>query len=567
MTAGLKPFIKERNVIRKDNTQDKLKFALFFPNHYQTAMGGLTVKYLYHLVNSREDCYCERVFLPFNPNCEPSSLEKGRSLAKFDILGVTTQFELDYMTLGWSLRKAGIPYSNMQRKKGKQPLIVAGGPCCTVNIFPLLDITDGYFFGDAEKSLSEFLNVLEGEKGNFFRKMDDLREIPGFWSPHFLDVKHEDESGFSFSALFINRSFDEIVPEKINLEIIDNLDETPYPTSQVIHELPKWHPYAPFCGESYLLEVGRGCPHNCRFCMIGHLFRPSRYRSISKLLELAEEGAKKTGVKRINLFGSNLSNHPSLTDLVWELVNSGYEISLATFRADKVEPEVVEAAVKGGQSSVTIAPEVGSNRLRRVINKQFSNEQVIEATRILYSHPEITTVKLFFLTGIPTEAAVDRVQMVNLIKKIRNQAGKDQLTRVNVNPLIPKWQTPFMAWVINWLPGNRESLKTNLLEIWEKCKKIEKVRPTFISFRKAMYQTWITHTRTSLIPLVETIPEGSYPVAQSYKAFASFKKNHDQELEAIWKQFSKKKEIIHPFSCGSLNDEFYTGAFKRLIKS
>ncbi|MFW9991251.1 MAG: radical SAM protein [Candidatus Odinarchaeota archaeon] len=567
MPVGEKPFFRERNVVKKTDVRDLLKFGLFFPNNYQTAMGGLTVKYLYHFINLRDDCYCERLFLPFNPNIEPSSMETGRKLSAFDILGVTTQFELDYMTLGWSLRKAGVPYSSIQRKNSDWPLVIAGGPCCTASTYPLLDIVDGYFFGDVENSLPGFLDLIDGKKENFFKRITDFHEISGFWSPHFLEISQKQEkSELPFSSLFDGHErFNEVVTDEIKVGIVNNLDEAPYPVSQVIPELPEWHPYAPFCGASFLLEIGRGCPHNCRFCMISHLFRPSRLRSLSKLLELAEEGIKRTGVKRVNLFGTNLSHHPRLEELCWEIVNQGYEISIATFRADKVKTGIVEALVKGGQTSVTIAPETGSDRLRKVINKKLTNEQVIEAASSLFSHPEINNVKLFFLTGLPTETEEDRDQLVELVKKVSEQAGEEQLTRVNVNPLIPKWQTPFMAWVKNWLPGNRESLEMQVVNLWNRCKRLEKVRPTFISFRKALYQTWLTQTRQSLISLYEAIPvQGPYHIAQSYKAFGPLKKSFDKELDSIWRQFSETKAVSHSFSCGPLKDDFYTRVIRQL---
>jgi radical SAM superfamily enzyme YgiQ (UPF0313 family) len=364
-------------------------------------MSGMTVAVLSEIVNSLPHWQLERFFVPWNPFAESTGIEHQLSLNLVDVIGFTTQFEVDYLALGWFLKRAKIPIDNLQRKKGKgkYPPLFLGGPCAFANPFPLLDIADGFFLGDAEISLPAFLRLLE-QKGmeQFWNDPNSFQEMPGFWSPHFLELKDKKK----YSDLFIDKNFEEVAGEWYSRAQFPDLNEVTYPLTQIVTELPSHHPYAPYKGQSFQLEIGRGCDHGCRFCMISKLLKRGRFRSLEKLLEILEEGVKQTGVDTVDVFGTNLSEFPKLTDLCWEIVNRGYNISLATLRPDRVTQDLLEALHEGGQESITIATETGTERLRKAVGKPMSDEKIYQAVELI-SEAKITTLKNFFLLGLRTE--------------------------------------------------------------------------------------------------------------------------------------------------------------------
>jgi radical SAM superfamily enzyme YgiQ (UPF0313 family) len=435
-------FIPEKNVRVKEHANT---FGFIFPSTYNIGMSGMTVAVLSEIVNSLPNWQLERFFVPWNPLVESTSIEHQLSLSQVDVIGFTTQFEVDYLALGWFRKRAKIPIDNLQRKKGKgkYPPLFFGGPCAFANPFPLLDIADGFFLGDAEMSLPAFLELLK-QKGmeRFWNDPSEFQEISGFWSPHFLELQYKKR----YSDLFIDKNFEEIAGEWYSRAQFLNLNEVSYPLTQIVTELPEHHPYAPYKGQSFQLEIGRGCDHGCRFCMISKLLKSGRFRSYEKLLEILEEGVKQTGVSTVDVFGTNLSEFPKLTDLCWEIVNRGYKISLTTLRPDRVTQELLEALHKGGQKSITIATETGTERLRTVIGKPMSDEKIYNAVEMI-SEAKIPTLKNFFLIGLPTEIDQDRKALVEMVAKEKNIFNKsglnDSLIKVDVNPFIPKWHTPF----------------------------------------------------------------------------------------------------------------------------
>jgi radical SAM superfamily enzyme YgiQ (UPF0313 family) len=559
-------FISERNVILKDQGKT---FGLIYPAKYDIGMGGMTAITLANLINSLPNWRLERVFLPWNPFIEPISMEHGFSLSQMDMLGFTSQFEPDYLVVGWMLKKAGIPLDNLTRKnhKGKYPPVFVGGPCAGANPFPLLDLVDGYFLGDAEHSLPHFLQMIE-EKGikEFWYNPSEFNEIKGFWTPHALESKEK-----PYSYLFHNKTFEEVAGSWYNrFEFVD-LDTSPYPLKQIYCTLPDYHPYAPVKGQTFQLEIGRGCSHGCRFCMIGSgMFSPARYRSLERLLEIVEEGITLTGVSEVDIFGPNLSDFPKLTDLCWELVNKGLELSMATLRPDKIHSDLIEAISKGKQTSLTLAPETGSDRLRYAVCKRITNEQILDATTLIFE-AGISTLKDFFLIGLPTETEEDQLAIIDLVKQqlqiANNSKIKSPLIRVDMNPMVPKWQTPLKNWVYHFLPENRVHLREALDKIYMELSKEDHFRPKQVSVNEFLAQTWITHLEEPINFYLESIPLESHIPTSKNGAFYLFnyQERLDPILKAVWYQFKKSGwQIEHRIRATNHSDKEFIRQYKLL---
>lgn len=561
-------FLKERNVSIGDTGNT---FGFIYPASYDIAMAGMTTITLANLVNSLPTWRFERVFLPWNPTLQPLSMEHDLSLLQMDILGFTSQFEPDYLVIGWILNKSELPLHNQVRRECGQsyPPLVVGGPCAGANPFPLLDLVDGFFLGDAERSLPKFLRMVD-EKGinEFWMHPEEFNTIQGFWTPHTLDTK-----GGKYSDLFIGKSFEEVAGDwKSKFDFVD-LDSSPYPLKQTISTLPQHHPYAPVKGETFQLEIGRGCSHSCRFCMIGSgMFNPARYRSLAKLLEIVEEGVALTKVSKVDIFGMNLSDFPHLADLCTALVNQGLKISIATLRPDKVTKEIIEAIHKGKQTSLTIAPEAGSERLRYALCKHISDEQILDATQIIFES-QITILKNFFLVGVPTETKEDRKAIINLVKKqvsIAKSLIKDPLIKVDANPMVPKWQTPLKDWVYHYLPENRDQFHEMLVKFKHQLSKISYIKAKDVFFDEFLAQTWMTHLELPVNSLFVRFPLKSHSPLSFYGGYqylTNFQNELDTTLERIWKTFKANNwKVIHRVKATKHTDEFFTKQYSSLFR-
>jgi len=561
-------FLKERNV---SIGEGRHSFGFLYPATYNIAMAGMTTVTLANLVNSVPNWRFERVVLPWNPSVEPRSMEHNLNLSQMEVLGFTSQFEPDYLVVGWMLNKAHIPLHNHARKDSEQlfPPLFVGGPCAGANPFPLLDFADGFFLGDAENSLPHILRLLD-QRGiaEFWKHPEEFNTIHGFWTPHALESK-----GKKYSELFRGKTFEEVAGNWYRQFEFVNLDKAPYPLKQTISTLPDHHPYAPVKGETFQLEIGRGCSHSCRFCMIGSgMFHPARYRSLDRLLELVEEGVKLTGVKRVDVFGMNLSDFSQLEDLCWELVNMDLEISLATLRPDKVSHEIIEAIHKGGQKNITIAPETGTEKLRYALCKHISDEQILNATQIIFE-VGIPKLKNFFLIGLPNETEQDRTNIVQLAKQqveIANRSGiESPLIKVDVNPLVPKWQTPLKNWVYYYLPENREEFHKTLIKIKSQLNNIDKIKAKSVHFDEFLAQTWLTHLTEPINILLSQFPLKSHAPLSLYGGYVyleHYEQRLDDMLDLIWTSFKVNDlKVKHRVHATTRSDDYFTHQYRDLM--
>ncbi|HUX99532.1 MAG TPA: radical SAM protein [Candidatus Deferrimicrobium sp.] len=410
------------NVVHKDFRKVELKIALCYPNLYPAAIACYAVQLLYGLFNSFENVQCERFF--YTPKTPPHSIESGQPLNKFDIVCFSLQFELDYMNLLEMLLNAGIPqYAN----KRQSPLIIIGGPCVLENPLPLCAFIDIAVLGDIEPIVDQLLSYLiEFKKGQ--KTLHDFLEIPGLFIPQL----YRDESISKLTA--------------------PKLDECYHPTAQIISDASSF-------GESFLLEVTRGCPRGCRFCLIGYQGLPTRFRSLPILKEIILEGITNSKVDKITLIGSSLSDYPHLTDLCEFIVDQGLKLSLPSIRIDVISDSLLEILKKVGVKTLTTAPEAGSNRLRSLIGKEISEDNIINGL-IKCANAKIENIKLYFLINLPKETSQDIDDLKKLLQRIIREAYRPYDLNLSINPFIPKPHTPFQ-----WAPPvsvsyNQQTIKT-----------------------------------------------------------------------------------------------------------
>ena len=388
------------------------KFALIYPNFYRVGMSNLGIHIIYELLNSRGDISCERFFLP-----EPKtlaemeksgekilSMETQTPLNKFSIIGFAISFEQDYFNVVKILRLAKINVRADERTKF-DPIIIAGGPCATFNPAPLSKIFDAFVIGEGEVILPPLMDILL-KYNNLPREklFEKISEVAGVYVPKF--------------------------PKKVSRQWLKNLDEFPAHSTIITDD-------AEF--NMYLIETARGCGRHCRFCMAGYCFRKPRNRSL-KILKSEIEDAVKFG-KKIGLMGPAISDYPQINELCKFILEKNLPMSVASFRADSVTPELVQALAKSGLKTLTIAPEVGSEKMRRVINKTITEENIFSAVKFGLE-AGIKNFKFYFMIGLPFEELSDVEEIAELIIRLKNFSSGGKFT-LSVNPFIPKPFTPF----------------------------------------------------------------------------------------------------------------------------
>ncbi len=374
----------------------RFRFALAYPNFYNVGMSNLGIHIIYQMLNSRRDTACERFFLP-----EILSVETATPLNKFQAVGFAVSFEPDYFNVVKMLRLAKINPCAAERTKF-DPLIIAGGPCATFNPEPLSLIFDAFIIGEGEMIMPPVMDVLTQ---NLPRQetLSALSKIPGVYVP--------------------------TMPKKVSRQWLKNLDEFPA-HSVIITDATEFN--------MYLIETARGCGHHCRFCMAGYCFRRPRNRSLEVLK--AEVDAAKPFNKKIGLMGAAISDYPQINELCKYILDAGLEMSVASFRADSVTPELVQALAKSGLKTLTVAPEVGSEKMRAVINKNLTEENIFAAVEMGIA-AGIKNFKLYFMIGLPFEELSDVAAIADLSARLKKLvAGKLTLS---VNPFVPKPFTPF----------------------------------------------------------------------------------------------------------------------------
>ena len=442
----------ESGAIRKDH-RGRIKIALVYPNTYAVGMSNLGFQSVYRLFNTIDHVVCERAFLPHKGSFQTMDLktiETGRSLKYFDIIAFSISFENDYPNLVSILDKAQIPLLS-EKRSDAHPLIMAGGVACFLNPEPIASFIDFFIIGEAEDVLPRFFEVYDptGDKKESLIHL--ARSVPGVYVPSFYEVSYDKEGHpKTFEPLISD------VPEKISRIYVKDLSGIST-TSTVIT------PDTSF-SNTFLIETGRGCPHGCRFCSAGYVYRPPRFRNLSQLSATLEEGMAVTN--RIGLVGAAITDLPDLKALCDRVKDQNIRVSFSSLRADKLSPEVISVLQKSKVKTATIAPDAGSERMRKVINKGISEANILEATRKLVS-AGIPNLKLYFMIGLPTETEEDIKAIVDLCLKIKQAFLETSRIKkrmgtitVSLNPLVPKPFTPFQWAAMDDLSNIKAKFKT-----------------------------------------------------------------------------------------------------------
>jgi len=440
----------EVNMVKKDPA-GKIRFAMAFPDVYELGMSHLGIQILYDMFNKREDVYCERVYSPWmdldqimrEKQIPLFALESQDPIKNFDFLGITLQYEMCYTNVLQLLDLAQIPLHACDRTE-EDPIVIGGGPC-TYNPEPIAEFFDLFYMGEGEVVYFELLDRYKENqaKGGSRREFLELAaEIPGIYVPAFYDVLYKEDG--TIERMVPNNPH---AKETVSKQLVIEMNDTYYPEQPVV-------PFIKATQDRVVLEIMRGCIRGCRFCQAGMVYRPVRERSLETLKALAYKMLKSTGHEEISLSSLSSSDHTQLEGLVNFLIDEfdgkGVNVSLPSLRIDAFSLDVMSKVQDIKKSSLTFAPEAGSQRLRNVINKGLTEEDILHGSSEAFKGGW-NRVKLYFMLGLPTETVEDMEGIALLAEKVAEEYykvpkeqrfGKVQVVS-STSFFVPKPFTPF----------------------------------------------------------------------------------------------------------------------------
>jgi radical SAM superfamily enzyme YgiQ (UPF0313 family) len=468
----------ERGTMRKKSFS--LGVALGFPNSYQVGMANLGYQTIYRFLNQMEGVLCERFFaklsdedLDFSTHPGLRTLESNLKLKSFDIIAFSVPFELDYINILKILRISNISLKSSQRSAG-DPLIIAGGVAITLNPETMAPFFDCVLIGEAEESLHDLVRTCVQSATQRISREEtllNLSRIKGVYVPQFYDIAYGPGG--------------EIKKRKAKEGVFKRIERRKADVCKIETFSPISSPHIHF-KNSLLVEVGRGCARGCLFCAAGYIYRPCRFHDKNSILTQVEK--HRGEVQHVGLVGSLLSDHPDLENICSDLYQRGIEIGASSFRVDKISSRLVKILVGSGLKTLTVAPEVGSEKMWKVIKKGISREDVLKSARIA-AEARIDNLKLYFIIGLPFEVPQDIDGIIDLVRQIHKIYVKssDSKTKcldstksgtrpkrkliLSVNPFIPKPHTPFQWCAMN----TKKELKSKMTSIEIRVKNLKGV--------------------------------------------------------------------------------------------
>jgi len=411
----------ELNCCYKDKEKVDIRFAFCFPDVYEVGMSHLGSRILYHVLNERSDTYCERAFAPW-PDMEKQmrennialyALESKDSLNEFNFLGFTLQYEMSYTNILNMLDMSGITIRASERGED-EPIVMAGGPCA-YNPEPLYDIVDFFELGEGEEIMNDVLDIYKNFKGKRKEFLREISKIRGVYVPSLYEVSYNEDN----TICEFKPKYDD-VPKSVKKRFVVNFDEVSFPEKMVV-------PYVEIVHDRVILETFRGCTNGCRFCQAGMIYRPVREKSTETLVETADKLLKSTGYREISLSSLSICDYSDIKNLITTLIekykNEHVSISLPSIRIDSFSVDLIKEIQKVKKTGLTFAPEAGTQRMRDIINKGVTEEKILEAASNVFASGW-STIKLYFMVGLPYETLVDVRGIAQLSDKVAGEYFK-----------------------------------------------------------------------------------------------------------------------------------------------